>query len=92
MPRNQTTRLCGPPGPQGGHRLEFPVVQEWGWLRADLPTENKAGKLSGSPRGDGAAGAEAALTETGEGRGLVWRAAGGARGPGPGACADDAGP
>ena len=85
MPRNQTTRLCGPPGLRGGHRLDFPVVQERGWLRAGLPAESKAGKLSGSPREDGAAGAEAALTETGEGPRVEsrWGHSGSMRGAGP---------
>ena len=88
--RNQTTRLCGPLGLRGGHRPEFPVVQERGWLRAGLPAESKAGKLSGSPQEDGAAGAEAALTETGEGPRVESRW--GHSGSGTGACAGDAGP
>lgn len=82
-PRNQATRLCRPPGFRGGQTRVLHCAGR-GWLRAGLPAKSKAGKLSGSPRGDGASGAEAAPTETGrrpwlQGRGREWRAARGLR-------------
>lgn len=38
-------------------RLAISTLQDAGWLWAGLPAESRAGKLSGSPREDGAAGA-----------------------------------